>query len=119
MTSPVPAEVRRLIRVHLDTMSHVDALAALVRAPQGLTADQLARDAYMSASVATACLADLVDSGLAVAEGGAEGGAEALYRYAPATQEDQRAVEALLLWRTTRPVSLVRFMYERPTESLE
>jgi hypothetical protein len=112
MASNIPADVRQLVRVHLQTMSHVDTLAALVGSPQELTAVDVAERMFMSPEVAQACLADLVMTGLArpLADG-----EPPRYRYEPVSAQDALAVDALMVLRNSRPVSLVRFVYEGPT----
>jgi hypothetical protein len=61
-------------------------------------------------------LADLVNSALAVKEG--PPGLER-YRYQPSGLPLRQAVEQLVEAYRTRPVSLIRVVYERPPESAQ
>ena len=117
MPSPIPAEVRRLIRAHLETMSHVDAIVALAGAAGPVTATELATETFMATSAATACLDDFVATGLAVVEDRAD--APRRYTFQPRNPQDRFAVTSLVSLRNTKPVSLVRFVYERPMDLFE
>lgn len=116
MASAIPSDVRRLIRTHLRTMSHVDALAALAGSDVWVTPESVAREMSMSAQVATACLEDLVESGLATVDDRTD---VRRYRFDPIETRDRPAVDAVIELRNSRPVSLVRYMYEGPTDLLE
>ena len=116
MASGIPPDVRRLIRTHLGTMSHVDALVSLARSDGWVTPESVAGEMSMSAQVATACLQDFVETGLATFEDRED---TRRYRLDPIEVRDRQAVDAVIGLRNSRPVSLVRYMYEGSTDLLE
>ena len=94
-------------------MSHVDVLVALARAETPLTLDQIVRRGLTSDALALTCVNDLTAANLvevAVEE------PERRYRVRGTAPVEQLAIHRLAEIANARPVSLVRFVYERPPE---
>jgi hypothetical protein len=108
----LPDEVRKLIARHVHTMEHVEVLLLLARSPdRALGVDEIRTELRLPATaLAPRTFAGLEDGRLIVADAGSP----ARYRYAPGTAELRHAVELLADAYNTRPVTLVRMIYERP-----
>lgn len=105
--SELPEEVLRLVHKHLASMDHVAILLAMRAAPDRcFTAASLAQSSRVTSAIAASVLADLVEAGM-VAPGG-EG-----FCFAPGPGE-RAVVDQLADMYNTRPVTLVRAIYERP-----
>lgn len=105
-------EVKQIIATHLATMDHVDALALLYRSASGLSRDDIARETKRPEELISSALEDLKKGGLVTAASG-DGGAET-FHYAPQSDELRSAADALLDVYNTRPVTLIRAIYDRP-----
>jgi hypothetical protein len=104
----LPQIVRQLVNRHLASMDHVEALLFLLRDREAhRRVEAVATAARLERSVAERVLSDLVGAGLAQRT-------EQGFRY-HADPSDREAVEALKLMYDTRPVTLVRAIYARPT----
>jgi len=113
----IPERVRRLVHEHLPSMEHVELLLLLVNSEkEGFLPSDAAKQLGVDSELTTRRLADLVNSGLAVKEG--PPGLER-YRYHPSDLDLRQAVEQLVDAYRTRPVSLIRVVYERPPESAQ
>ena len=107
---PLPDEVRQLLNRHLSSMDHVTVLLAMRSAPKAVhQASAMMPLVHVSEPVATVVLADLAESSLVVREGDG-------YRYAP-NREHAEAVDRLADMYNTRPVTLVRAIYDRPVSA--
>ena len=108
----LPDEVRQLIARHVHTMEQVEVLLLLARsADRSIGVDEIRRELRLPATaLAPRTVAGLEDGRLIVAEPGSP----PRYRYAPATAELRRAVDLLADAYNTRPVTLVRMIYDRP-----
>lgn len=117
MSVNIPERVRRLVHEHLPSMEHVELLLLLVNSTdQSFLPSDAARELQVEPEATSRRLADLADSRLVAREGPA--GMER-YRYAPADLDLRNAVEQLADAYRTRPVSLIRVVYERPPESAQ
>ena len=106
----IPDTVRLLLARHLSTVDHVAVLVLLRAAPERLhDATGVAMEARVSESVAAAVLADLASAHLIQRDG-------AGVRFAPEAR-DRAAVEQLAELYNSRPVSLMRAIYDRPTST--
>jgi hypothetical protein len=113
----IPERVRRLVHEHLPSMEHVELLLLLVNASdQSFLPSDAARELQVESDVTARRLADLAGARLAAREGPA--GMER-FRYAPGDLDVRQAVEQLVEAYRTRPVSLIRVVYERPPESAQ
>ena len=117
MSVNIPERVRRLVHEHLPSMEHVELLLLLVNSEkEGFLPSDAAKQLGVDSELTARRLADLVNSGLAVKEG--PPGLER-YRYHPSDLDLRQAVEQLVDAYRTRPVSLIRVVYERPPESAQ
>lgn len=110
--SELPPPVQQLVWRSLSSIDHVAVLLAVRAAvtSDGLAAGEVAARASVSDDVARAVLSDLVKAELLQEQMGR-------YRYAP--EADLRsAVDQLEEMYNTRPVTLVRAIYDRPPASI-
>ena len=109
------ADVHELILHCLPTMQHVDVLLHLHRsAAETRTAGAVATELRAPVAATTGCLEQLAQSGLVARAPGVRAGEPVTYCYQPATPELGEAVDRLASLFLTRPVTLVRTVYERP-----
>jgi hypothetical protein len=109
----IPEAVRRFVHGHLPSMEHVDALLMLVASgSQPRSASEAAAELQGEPPAMLAIFRDLVKSGLAAQETSPDG--EERFRYAPADDAVTAVVTQLVDVHRTRPVSLIRLVYDRP-----
>lgn len=110
--SELPPPVQQLVWRSLSSIDHVAVLLAVRAAVSGdgLAAGEAAARAAVSEDVARAVLADLVKAELLQEQA-------TTYRYAP-DPESRAAVDQLAEMYNTRPVTLVRAIYDRPPASI-
>ena len=113
MTQPdLPDVVRRLVHGHLPTVDHVTVLLATRADPDRvLDAAAIAPKVHVEVAVATRVLSDLAGSHLVERAGSG-------YRLS-AAPEVRSAVDELARMYNTRPVTLIRAIYERPATSAQ
>lgn len=117
MSVNIPERVRRLVHEHLPSMEHVELLLLLVNTEkEGFLPSDAAKQLGVDSQLTVRRLGDLANSGLAIKEG--PPGLER-YRYQPRDLDLRHAVEQLVEAYRTRPVSLIRVVYERPPESAQ
>ncbi len=101
-----------LIRRHMPSMDHVAVLLALRAAPaKHHKTPELARDVRLDPAVVAQVERDLLASQLIQREGDG-------VRYAPA-DDTRAAVDQLADMYHTKPVTLVRALYDRPVRSVQ
>ncbi|HEX4681189.1 MAG TPA: MarR family transcriptional regulator [Gemmatimonadaceae bacterium] len=107
MSDPsLPEEVRRLIDGALASMDHVEVLFRIAR--QGdATAGWLARDAHIEPSHVAKVLRDLEHAKLIVSDGESY--------HLTQNPRDRAAVEEFAATYNSRPVTLIRAIYARPS----
>ena len=114
---PLPQDVRDLLTRHLATMEHVEVLLALA-GDEARTwhSGDIAAVTHTPAPSVTARLEELVAGGFAspVASAGKNG-----YRYSPRTTEMRNAVSALEEMYRTKPVTLIKAIYDRPASAVQ
>jgi DNA-binding IclR family transcriptional regulator len=104
--------LRLLVSHHLTTMDHVALLLALRDVPASAhSVEELAQRTRMDAGVVRRVLVELISARLV-------GGAADAFRYDPA-RDVEPAIEELAELYRTRPVSLVRAIYERPSRAVQ
>lgn len=102
-----------LVHERLPSMEHVDLLLHLVKvAPEGRSAAEAAAELRVDNRASEARLRELVEARLARSEIVAPD-IERFY-YEPAGLDLRRAVEQLVEAYQSKPVSLIRTVYERP-----
>jgi transcription initiation factor IIE alpha subunit len=100
----LPAEVVRLIKDNLESMDHVEVLFRIARQGE-VNAEWLAEDAHIERAQVTRVLRDLEKDKLITSH-------EGQYRVAAG---EQAAIEQFAETHNTRPVTLIRAVYARPT----
>jgi hypothetical protein len=104
----LPVEVQRLIGAFVASMDHVEVLRAMrARAGADLSVDEIAAAVRLDRAILMRVLRDLEAAG-AIREG------QGAYRYDAVLREDA-AIGELIEMYDTRPVTLVRAIYARPT----
>ncbi|MGH9884368.1 MAG: MarR family transcriptional regulator [bacterium] len=104
----VPAEVQRLVDTFVASMDHVDVLLHLHAAPsRPVTVKDLVVAGHVDPTGVVRALRDFVAAGVVADAGG-------VFHYSPSAR-DANAVAALLEMYRTRPVTLIRAVYARPT----
>lgn len=111
----LPLEVRRLLAGPIETMEHLELLLLLARSdPQSWSAERAAATVKVAATFTEARLRDLVSAGLAV-ETADPSTAAACFAYGPVRPWTRGDVALLLDMYNTRPVTLIRALYDRKT----
>ena len=117
MMEPLPQDVRDLLTGHLATMEHVEVLLAIAGDDaRSWNAGEIAAVTHTSPASVTARLEELVTAGFASRAASAGG---ATYRFSPRTAEMRRAVISLEEMYRTKPVTLIKAIYERPTSAIQ
>jgi hypothetical protein len=111
----IPHDIQQFIQRHLPAMEDVDALIALARvAPEPCSAADVSAGSQIALPVALRALNRLVDEGLATRSVAPDGGPRFTLRLdSPA---EMATVRGLVELYTSKPVSLIRFVYERPND---
>ncbi len=108
----LPAALQSLILQHLPSMDHVAVLLAMRAEPAALhTPADLARRTGLERDVVDRGLRDLASSQLVQRAGAA-------FRYAPAPELVLTIDELADMYRT-KPVTLVRALYDRPPRAVQ
>ncbi|MEO8575967.1 MAG: hypothetical protein ABI556_04670 [Gemmatimonadales bacterium] len=108
-------EVRQIIAANLATMDHVEVLLLLYKsAPASRSRDAIARETQRPLELITRAVADLTSGGL-VSQTAGPTGVES-YKYDPRSESLRSAVEEVVDVYNTRPVTLIRAIYDRPPE---
>lgn len=112
----LPPDVLDLIARHLDTMEQVEALLLLRRNPdREWQAGEVALEVHTSPEKALAALEILHKHSMV----SRSAGEPRSYRYSPATPALHTAVENLEVAYNTRPVTLVKALYEYPARPIQ
>lgn len=107
----LPQRVQRLLLSHIDSIEKLETLLLLqARTEEAWTARTVARELRITEASSAARLAELATGRLLVAERGPP----TRYRYAPASDEDSRAVTELAETYAQRRVSVITFIFSRP-----
>ena len=114
---PLPQDVRDLLTRHLATMEHVEVLLTLARdEARSWNAGEVAAVTHTPVTSVAVRLEELVAGGFATPA--PTGGSDA-YRYAPGTAEMRSAVSSLEEMYRTKPVTLIKAIYERPASAVQ
>jgi hypothetical protein len=117
MHANVPDDVRWLVQESLPAMEHVEVLLLLARREgTAMTVREILDSVTINAALLPPVLARLVEGGLAVRQPG-ESPSSTRYSYVPVGLRERGAVQSLIRTYDTRPVSLIRYIYERPSDS--
>ncbi|MEO5903012.1 MAG: hypothetical protein ABIQ55_03280 [Gemmatimonadaceae bacterium] len=108
-------EVRRIIAANLATMDHVELLLLLYKAaPASRSLDEMVRDTRRPAQLIINAVADLGSGGL-VSKAADPAGVDS-YKYDPRSESLRSAVAEVVDVYNTRPVTLIRAIYDRPAQ---
>jgi predicted ArsR family transcriptional regulator len=111
----LPPRVQRFLEAHIDSIEKLEVLLLLRNQPSRTwTAGAVAQELRIMEASATGRMEDLCARGLLACEGGAP----ATYRFAPAASDDSQAVTELAATYATRRVSVISFIFSRPTDRL-
>ena len=114
---PLPQDVRDLLARHLATMEHVEVLLALAGdEARSWNASEIAAVTHTSATSVSARLEELMAGGFASLTPSVGSG---IYRYSPRTTEMRSAVSSLEEMYQTKPVTLIKAIYERPASAVQ
>lgn len=109
----LPAPVLDLVAHSIASMEQIDVLLALqADGAVSWQADEMARKLQIAPAAAAASLAALKSARLA--EVSPDGG----YRYAPGSAALRDAVAQLVVAYNTRPVTLIKAIYNRPPKAI-
>ncbi len=111
----LPQEVTGLLLRHVESMEQTEILLALARSTGPVRADAIARELRISPAPTITALDLFVGRGLAAKDDANSD----TYRYAPSTPALALSVEALAVAYNTRPVTLIKALYARPSTALQ
>lgn len=112
----LPQDVRDLLAGHLASMEHVEVLLFLAGdEARSWTAGEIAAVTHTPAASVTARLEELVASGLVSPSLSARDS----YRYLPRTAAMRNAVRSLEEMYRTKPVTLIKAIYDRPASAVQ
>jgi hypothetical protein len=107
-------EIKKLIASQLPTMDHVEILVLLQKiAPAAMTESDIVRESKRPRELVAKALSDLQEGGV-VTDAGA--GSPGSYRYDPQSASLRAAADELVKEYDTRPVTLIRAIYDRPPD---
>jgi hypothetical protein len=113
LITPIPKQVRDLIRTRVRTMDHVEVLMRLHEAAGNpVVLSELQRTTHLDAKAVETVVADLLRAGLITRDADA-------YRSDPTSHQDRFAVNALAMAYHQQPLNLAKLVYEQPSKSLE
>ena len=113
MLTPIPKEVRDLIRTRVRTMDHVEVLMRLhAAAGNPVHLSELQSKRHLDDRTLSTVITDLVKGRLITGEADS-------YRSDPATPSDRRTVDALAIVYHQQPLNLAKLVYEQPSEPLK
>jgi hypothetical protein len=111
----LPLRVQRFLETHIDSIEKLEVLLLLRNQPaRTWTAGSVAQELRIMEASATGRMEDLCARGLL----SCEGGTPATYRFAPVSSEDAQAVTELASAYASRRVSVITFIFSRPTDRL-
>ena len=112
----LPTDVLDMIARHLDSMEQVQVLLVLRRdAARTWPVDAMAGEVRATREKIAAALATLAANQLV----SVETGDPRTYRYSPVTPALEAAVDNLEIAYNTRPVTLVKALYNRPPRAIQ
>jgi hypothetical protein len=114
---PIPEDIRRFLDGNIETIDQLEILRILGEKPdREWDAASLAAEVQAEVQVVAAHVLALQSRGLLACERG--GGAGLVCRHGPRTAELQVQVGRLLQLYRERPVTLIKFVYERAKDPL-
>ena len=114
----VPDDVRWLVHECVPSMEHVEVLLLLARDEErAWSVDEIRQKVTVAADALPAVVARLEDAGLIVARTDDPAAPGTRYAFRPKGVKERSAVASLMRMYDMRPVSLIRFVYERPADT--
>ena len=107
----LPREVSNLLQRHVESMEQAEVLLTLAKTTGPVRAEDVARELRIETAPVVAALDHLVSCNLAQRDPSAVHA----YQYAPGSTELADAVKALAVAYNTRPVTLIKAIYARPS----
>jgi hypothetical protein len=115
VSEALPADVRDLLTRHLVSMEYIETLLTLAGdETRRWTPAEIATLTHASAASAAGCLEKLVEAGFATR---VRSSSAATYQYSPKDPSVRKTVSSLEEMYRTRPVTLIKAIYERPATS--
>jgi hypothetical protein len=112
----LPPRVQRFLETHIDSIEKLEVLLLLRNHPARMwTASAVAQELRITEMSAAGRLEDLCSRALL----GCEGGTPPTYRFAPAASDDSQAVTELASTYAQRRVSVISFIFSKPTDRLK
>ena len=117
MMEPLPQDVRDLLARHLAGMEHVEVLLAVAGdEARSWNAEEIAAVTHTPVASVTARLEELSAAGFVSSTPSA---GRDCYKYSPRTEEMRNAVTSLDEMYRTKPVTLIKAIYERPVSAVQ
>ncbi|MFL5345254.1 MAG: hypothetical protein ACJ8AT_10695 [Hyalangium sp.] len=111
----IPPRVQRFIAAHIDSIEKLEVLLLLrARPDREWSAREVSQELRITESSATARLEDLTARRLL----GKAAGSAPVYRYAPASADDDQDVGELQATYSTRRVSVISFIFSKPLDKV-
>ena len=112
----LPPRVQRFLEAHIESIEKLEVLLLLRNQPARIwTAGAVAQELRIMEASASGRLEDLCARGLIVCEAGTP----PPYRFAPRLSEDSQAVTELAATYAQRRVSVISFIFSKPTDRLK
>ena len=112
----LPPRVQRFLETHIESIEKLEVLLLLRNQPsRAWSAASVAQELRIMEASATGRLEDLCARSLVACEGGTP----PTYRFAPRLSEDSQAVTELASTYEQRRVSVISFIFSRPTDRLK
>jgi hypothetical protein len=115
VTDDFPNELKQFLSLHIESLAQLETLLVLQRDPQrAWTADELARELYITADMCRGICADLVNRRLVVSDDSPD-----RYRYAPAEPNVDKLVGQLAQFYRDRRVAVITAIYSGPVSKVQ
>jgi hypothetical protein len=112
----LPLRVQRFLETHIDSIEKLEVLLLLRNQPARIwTAASVAQELRIMEASSSGRLEDLCARELVACEGGVP----PTYRFAPRLSEDAQAMTELATTYAQRRVSVISFIFSRPTDRLK
>ena len=108
---PIPEDVRRLLHRHFDSVSEVEVLVTLIRAPRAWTIPELADELVLNEEHAGFLLSTLARTPLVTAT-------DDTYAFDPARAKDRAAAESLAQLYDRYRVRIMTLVFGKASEPL-
>jgi hypothetical protein len=115
VTDDFPNELKQFLSLHIESLAQLETLLVLQRdSKRAWTADELARELYITADMCRGICADLVNRRLVIF-----GDSPDRYRYAPADPKVDQLVGQLAQFYRERRVAVITAIYSGPVNKVQ